>query len=56
MCNPPLPKCYLGECDSCLYITKLKEELITHVDRDENDVDKVVYKHWVSADRSTLET
>ena len=33
---------------------KLKEKLITHVD--ENDVDNIVYKQWVSTDRSTLET
>ena len=54
MCNPPLPKCYLGECDTCPDVMKLKEKLITHVD--ENDVDKIVYKQWVSTDRSTLET
>ena len=54
MCNPPLPKCYLGECDVCPGIVKFKEELITLLD--ENDVEQIVYKQWVSTDRSTLET
>ena len=51
MCNPPLPKCYLGECDG---VIMLKEELIALLD--ENDTDQIVYKQWVSTDRSTLET
>ena len=54
MCNPPHPKCYLGECDACPGIEKLKQELVTHFDK--NDVDQIVYKQWVSTDRSTLET
>ena len=31
VCNPPLPKCYLGECDTCPDVMKLKEKLITNV-------------------------
>ena len=54
MCNPPHPRCYLGECDACPRIEKLKQELLTQFD--ENDVDQIVYKQWVSTDRSTLET
>ena len=54
MCNPPLPKCYLGACGVCPGIAKFKEELITLLD--ENDVEQIVYKQWVSTDRSTLET
>ena len=54
MCNPPLPKCYLGECDACPGIAMFKEELIKLLD--ENDVDQIVYKQWVSTDRSMLET
>ena len=54
MCNPPLPKCYLGECDACPGIVKFKEELITLLD--DNDIDQIIYKQWVSTDRSTLET
>ena len=49
MCNPPLPRCYLSECDACPGIVKFT--LL-----DDNDVDQIVYKQWVSTDRSTLET
>ena len=54
ICNPPHPRCYLGECDPCPEIETLKEELLTHFD--EIDVEQIVYKQWVSTDRSTLET
>ena len=54
ICNPPLPKCYLGECDACPGVVKFKEEL--NVLLDENDMDQNVYKQWISTDRSTLET
>jgi len=54
MCNPPHPRCYLGECDACPEIEVLKEELLTYFD--ENYVEQIVYKQWVSTDRSTLET
>ena len=32
----------------------MKEELLTHFD--ETDVEQIVYKQWISTDRSTLET
>ena len=54
MCNPPLPKCFLGGCEACPGITKLKDDLIALLD--ENDMDQIVYKQWTSTDRSTLET
>ena len=54
MCNPPHPRCYLGECDVCPGIEALKEELLTYFD--ETDIEQIVYKQWVSTDRSTLET
>ena len=54
MCNPAHPRCYIGECDTCPGIEKLKEELLTKFD--ENDIDHIAYKQWVSTDRSTLET
>lgn len=54
MCNPPLPACYLGECMVCPGVTELKEELLTHLD--EYEKDQIIYKQWVSTDRSTLET
>ena len=54
ICNPPHPRCYLGECDACSEIETLKEELLTHFD--EIDIEQIVYKQWVSTNRSTLET
>ena len=54
ICNPPLPKYYLGECDACPDVAKFKEELIVLLN--ENDMDHIVYKQWISTDRSTLET
>ena len=54
MCNPPLPICYLGECKHCPGIGILKDEL--EVLLDENDMDQIIYKQWISTDRSTLET
>ena len=54
MCNPAHPRCYIGECYTCPGIENLKEELLTKLD--ENDIDHIAYKQWVSTDRSTLET
>ena len=54
MCNPPHARCYLGECDVCPGTEVLKEELLTHFDK--TDVEQIIYKQWVSTDRSTLET
>ena len=54
MCNPPLPRCYVGECDYCPRIEKLKEHLITLLD--ENSIDSITYEQWTDVDCSTLET
>ena len=54
MCNPPLPRCYLGECDACPGVTKLRDDLIALLE--ETDLDQIVYQQWTSTDRSTLET
>ena len=29
MCNPPHPRCYLGECDYCPWVENLKQELLS---------------------------
>ena len=50
VCNPTHSRCYLAECDACLEIEMLKEEVFTHFD--EIDVEQIVYKQWVSTDRS----
>ena len=54
LCNPPLPTCYLGECTSCPGVSKLRDDLTTLLD--ENLIDNITFKQWVSVDRSTLET
>ena len=54
ICNPPQPKCYLNMCTSCPGISQLNERLRELMD--DNLVDNVVYKQWVSVDRCTLET
>ena len=54
ICNPPLPKCYLGSCKYCPGNSTLKDNILTVME--ENMIDEVVYKQWVSVDRSTLET
>ena len=53
-CNPPQPACYLNQCASCPGVSLLKERLKTLMD--DNLVDNIIYKQWVSVDRSTLET
>ena len=54
ICNPPQPTCYLGDCKHCPGITTLKDDLITCLD--ESLIDNVVFKQWISVDRTTLET
>ena len=54
MCNPPSPSCCLGECPICPDIHLLKADLLTSLE--ESDVDEIIFKQWVSTDRSTLET
>ena len=54
MCNPALPSCHLGECLVCPGKEPLKDMLTKCFE--ENDVDEVEFKQWVSTDRSKLET
>ena len=54
ICNPPLPECYLGACSVCPGSGKVKSILTTLFD--DNMIDNVTYKQWITVDRSTLET
>ena len=54
ICNPPLPSCYLGNCNSCPGFASLEEVLRSVLD--DNLIDYVMFKQWVSVDRSTLDT
>ena len=54
ICNPPMPSCYFGKCKQCpghSSVQTLLQKLL-----DENMIDNVTFKQWVSVDRSTLET
>ena len=54
ICNPVQPNCYLDECVACPGIMKFKKRLTDLVD--DNCTDQIVNKHWISTNRSTLET
>ena len=54
ICNPPQPDCYFQACNSCPGLSGLKEHLYELID--DNMIDYVQYKQWVSTDRSMLET
>lgn len=54
MCENPTPNCHFNKCEMCPGISELKnvlEELFN-----DNDIDTVSYKHWISNPRCTLET
>ena len=53
MCNPPQPACYLKTCVYFPGISNLKDYLNEIID--DNFIDTIQYKQWVSVDRSTLE-
>lgn len=54
VCNPAQPMCYFGNCNSCPGTSKLYTYLLNLLD--ENMIENVTFKQWVSVDRSTLET
>ena len=54
ICNPPLPSCYIGNCNECPGTSKLKSQLQTAFE--EAMMDTVTYKQWIAADKTTLET
>ena len=54
ICNPPLPRCYLGECDCCPGVSKLNDQIVEVFD--ENLIDSITFKQWTTVDRSTLVT
>lgn len=54
ICNPPTTNCYLKECDNCPGSEHFLEELKDIFDQ--NMVDSISYKQWITVDRSCLET
>lgn len=53
-CNPASSKCHLRKCIKCPGIENLKARL--HQLLEENDIDEITYKQWISVDRDNLET
>ena len=54
ICNPPQPACYLRICQYYPGISKFKNYLNEIMD--DNYIDSIQYKQWVSVNRSKLET
>lgn len=54
MCNPPSTDCHLKQCSSCpgteILVNQLEELFEAEL------IDTVMYKQWVSVDRTNLET
>jgi len=54
LCPNPSPDCYLLKCEECPGIDVLQKLLETLLD--ENAVDDIAYKYWISNPRCSLET
>ena len=54
ICNPPRPICYLGECDECPGHASV--EALLHKIFDDNMIELITFKQWVSVDQSTLDS
>jgi hypothetical protein len=54
MCDEAGTTCHLNECALCPGIENLKQELCMKLE--EEIIDHITYKQWVSVDRCTLET
>lgn len=54
VCELPSSQCYLGGCENCPGMEKLKDILINIFD--ENEIENITYKYWISKPRTTLET
>lgn len=53
-CPNSSPKCYFGTCTACPGIEVLRDYLDEVLN--ENEIDSITYKHWVSTPRTSLET
>lgn len=54
MCTPPNKSCFLNECDYCPEVSMFKEALLTAFEEDM--IENITYKQWVTVDRCTFET
>eukprot|EP00795_Rhopilema_esculentum_P014981 gene14982-6136_t len=53
-CDPPQPNCLLGSSSTCGKMQELREELAEAFENE--DVDEITYRSWVTVDRTNLET
>ena len=53
MCLPPTPDCHLDECKNCPGTDQLKEQLMNKLE--EEMIESVAYRQWVSVDRCNFE-
>ncbi|XP_044588550.1 uncharacterized protein LOC123267774 isoform X1 [Cotesia glomerata] len=54
VCEEPTTECYFNTCANCPGIENIKQLLLTEMDN--NGIDEVSYKQWVSTPKVTLET
>ncbi|XP_015185840.1 PREDICTED: uncharacterized protein LOC107071387 isoform X1 [Polistes dominula] len=54
LCSDPSPNCYLSKCEKCPGIGGLQQLLESVFD--ENAIDEINYKYWISSPRCSLET
>lgn len=54
ICSSESSYCYLGKCKLCPGTTLFKQRLSQLFD--DNDIDEVTFKQWISVDRDKLET
>lgn len=54
LCNVPNKTCFLNQCDNCPSIDSFKNDLFTAFE--EEMVDTITYKQWITVDRCTFET
>jgi hypothetical protein len=54
LCNPPAVECYMNDCAQCPGDSQIRNILEKAVE--ENLVEKVTFRQWISVDRCNLET
>lgn len=54
VCNPPNKDCYLNKCDNCPKINSFKDALQEALE--EEMIENITYKQWMSVDRCSFET
>ncbi|XP_044597473.1 uncharacterized protein LOC123274038 [Cotesia glomerata] len=53
VCQEPSAKCFLNNCSQCPGVEKVKGHLLNLME--DNEIDEINYKQWVSTPRVTLE-